>query len=287
MKRHWITTFVTFAALALMTGSLVAEESKDRPKRRPDGPKRMRRRPGGPRKTPDIGLTDAQKKEIEAIRKEAMAKIKDAKPDERKEIFAQMRKDIHGVFTEEQIKKLKELRQEQGQHDRPDLGLTDEQKKKMAAIRKEGMAKLKDAKPEERKAIMEGMRKQIEALLTPEQFKKFQQARHGQRRGGRPDIGLSDDQKSQIEAIRKKAQADAKDAKGEDRKAIFEKMKKDIHALLTEEQIEKLKKAHQGGRRPGDKGKGRGDRKGRRGAGDRKGRRPGGDKGGRKRPASE
>ena len=280
MKRHWITTFVTLFVLTLLAGTLVAKEAKDRPNK-PEGRKRAGRRPGRAGRMPDIGLTDAQKKEIEGIRKDAMAKIKGAEPEQRRAIFKKMREDIHGVFTKEQIEKLKKARQQDGPgRKRPDLGLTDEQKKEMARIRKEAMAKVKDAKPEERKAIFEGMRAEIEKLLTKEQLEKFKKARQGgQHRRGMPDIGLSDDQKAQIETIRKKALAEAKGAKGEARKGIIEQMKKDIHALLSEEQLEKLKKAHQDRPRRGEgKGRGRGDKKGRKG---------GGDGPPKKRPASE
>ena len=274
MKRHWIATFVTFFTLVLLAGTLIAKETKDRPKRgdRPDGPKRAGRRHGGPRKMPDIGLTDEQKKEIEAIRKDAMAKIKDAKGEDRKAIFAKMREDINGVFTKEQLEKFKKAREKGGPgRKRPDLGLTDEQKEKMAAIRKDAMAKMKDAKPGERKAIHEQMQKQIAELLTKEQLEKFKEFHQRGRRGrGMPDIGLSDDQKAQIAEIRKKAQAAAKDAEPKDRKAIFEEMKKDIHALFTKEQLEKLKKARQDGPRDKGKGRGRGDKKGRKGGGDKK-----------------
>jgi len=289
MKRQWIATLVTVFTLALMAGSLVAKETKDRPKRgdRPEGRKREGRRPGGPGKMPDIGLTDEQKKEIEGIRKDAMAAAKEADPKDRRAIFEKMRKDIHGVFTEEQLEKLKKIREKGGPGRRgmPDLGLTDEQKEKMAAIRKDVKEKMKDAKPEERKAIIEQMKKDIAAILTEEQLEKFKKARHGGRHGRRPgpmpDIGLSDDQKAQIEDIRKKAFAAAKDAEPKDRRAIIEKMKKDIHAIFTEEQLEKLKKARQDGPRRGgkDRVRGRGDKG--------KGRRGGGDRPGKKRPDGE
>jgi len=291
MKQHWIATFVTVFTLALLAGTLVAKETRDRPNRgdKGEGRKRAHRRPGGPGKMPDIGLTDEQKKEIEGIRKTAMAAAKDAEPKDRRAIFEKMREDIHKVFTEEQLAKLKKGRQQGGPGRRgmPDLGLTDEQKEKMDAIRKGVREKMKDAKPEERKAIIEQMKKDIAAILTEEQLEKFKKARqggrHGRGPGGPPDIGLSDDQKSQIETIRKKAFAAAKDAKGEDRKAIFEKMKKDIHALFTEEQLEKLKefkKNHPGGpKRRGGKGQGPGP--------DRKGRKGGGDRPDKKRPDSE
>ena len=59
------------------------------------------------------------------------------------------------------------------------------------------------------------------------------------------DIGLTDEQKKMIEDIRKDAMVKAKDAELKDRRAIFVKMRKDIYAVLTEEQIKRLKKARQ------------------------------------------
>ncbi len=283
MKRHWITALAACLTLAVLAGALQAEEAKERKRRKggAEGAKRVRRGPGGPRKMPDIGLSEDQKAKIQEIRKAAMAKLKDAKPAEKKEIFAQMRKDVHALFTEEQLDKLKEMHKGKGKGGRggrPELGLTDEQKEKMDAIRKDTHAKMKDAKPEERKAIMEAAHAEIEKILTPEQLEKFKKHRQGARRGhGKmPDIGLSDDQKAKIQEIRKKAMADAKDAKGEDKKAIIGKMHEDIRALMTEEQLDKLKEARKGPRRPGGKGKPEG--KGPRGKGKR---------GGKKRPAAE
>jgi Spy/CpxP family protein refolding chaperone len=287
MKRHWITALAACLTLVVLAGALQAEEAKERKRRKggPEGAKRVRRGPGGPRKMPDVGLFEDQKAKIQEIRKAAMAKLKDAKPEEKRELFKKMREDIHAVFTEEQLAKLKEMHKgkDGGRGGRPDLGLTDEQKEKMAAIHKDTRAKMKDAKPEERKAIMEAAHKEIAKILTPEQLEKFKKHRHGGKpgHGKMPDIGLSDDQKAKIQDIRKKAMADAKDAKGEDKRAIIGKMHKDIRALMTEEQIEKLKKAHKGGKRPG--GKGRPEGKGPRGKGKR-----GEDKrGGKKRPAAE
>ena len=188
MKRQWITTLTAVVTLVLMTGSLVAKEARDRAKGRggQDRAKRAPRGPGRGQKMPDIGLTEDQKKEIAGIRKAGMAKVKDAKPEERREIMAQIRKDIHAVFTKEQLEKLQKARGEggQGRGGRPDLGLTDEQKEKMAAIRKETATKMKDAKPGDRKAIMEESRKKFEALLTPEQLEKLKKARQGGRPGG-------------------------------------------------------------------------------------------------------
>jgi len=81
--------------------------------------------------------------------------------------------------------------------------------------------------------------------------------RRGRRRGGRrrrggsseafvlPDIGLTDEQKKEIDGIVKTAAAAAKDAEGEDRKAIMVQMRKDIYKLYTREQRQELMKIRQ------------------------------------------
>jgi len=283
MKRYWIVTLTVVLAVALLTGVLTAEEGKDRPK--PKRGERVRRGPrkgGGPRGMPDIGLTDAQKAEIKKIREAAMAEAKKVDPKDRRAIFEKMKKDIHALFTEEQLEKLKKAhgdRRGRGRGGMPDIGLSEDQKKAIAEIRKAAMAEIKKAKPEERRAIFEKMRKDIEALLTKEQIEKMKKARqHGRGRGGMPDVGLTDEQKAEIKKIREAAMAKAKEAKPEERRAIFEEMRKAIHDVFTEEQLEKLKKARKDGppRRGGDKGR----RRGPKGKGD-------GERPRRKRPKAE
>jgi Spy/CpxP family protein refolding chaperone len=299
MKLSRISVLVAFLAVVFAAGSVLAADS-DRAKGKSggkDGQKRAKRgghgggKRGKHRKMPDIGLTADQKTAIAGLRKAAHASAKEAKtPEARKAIFAKMKTDIHALFTKEQQAKLKEARKNrpgggEGGKDRPDLGLTEEQKKKMKAIHEGTMAKMKAAKtPEERKAIHEAARAKVKALLGDEKFEKFQAAHKGRRHRGMPDIGLSDTQKTQVEGIRKKAKADMKAAKGKDsKKAIHEKMRKDINALLTDDQRAKMKKFREGhrhgdrkggkgaeGEKKGGKGEG-GERKGRKGGGGRRG----------------
>ena len=188
MKRHLITALAACLTLVILAGSMQAAEKKDHRDRKggAEGKKRVRRGPGRRHKMPDIGLTADQKAKIETIRKAAMPKLKEAKGKDKRELYKKMREDIHAVFTEEQKAKLKKLKKDGGPRrgGRPDLGLTDEQKKQMGDIRKATAAKMKKAKPEDRKAIREGATKQIEKILTPEQFEKFKKARRGGRRGG-------------------------------------------------------------------------------------------------------
>jgi len=116
MKRYRIATFVVVFALALLAGTLAAEETVDRPNSgdKPEGPKRARRRRsgrGGRVIIPDIGLTDEQKKEIESISQAAIAAAKDAKGEDRTAIMVKMKKDIYQVYTREQRQKLMKIRQ--------------------------------------------------------------------------------------------------------------------------------------------------------------------------------
>jgi len=185
MRRHWIVTVAVLFAMALATGWAFAEDDecperrkgRDRAKhgRREGGPPPGR--PGGPVgpggrfRRPDplrgLDLTEEQKQKIAELRKAAMDKIK--------AINEQLRKDVAAELTDEQNKKLKELRKRRGP---PDLGLTDEQKAEGAKIRKAAMAKMKDAETrEERRAIMEQMRKNLDKLLTEEQREKLAKIR--------------------------------------------------------------------------------------------------------------
>ncbi|MDP7287448.1 MAG: hypothetical protein QGH94_05600, partial [Phycisphaerae bacterium] len=125
MKRYRITAFVTVFMLALLAGTLVAEETKDgansgeKPEAQRQGRRRRgrggRRRGGnaGRVKLPEIGLTDAQKKQIAEINDAALAAAK-AKPEDRTAIMTKMRKDIYQIFTKEQRQKLQKIRQASG-----------------------------------------------------------------------------------------------------------------------------------------------------------------------------
>ena len=119
MKRNRIATFAVVFTLALLAGTLVAEETRDRPSSgdKPEGQRRGRRRRGGGGggvRIPDIGLTDEQKKEIEGISKTAMAAAKDAKGEDRTAIMVKMKKDIYKLYTKEQREKLQKIRESGG-----------------------------------------------------------------------------------------------------------------------------------------------------------------------------
>lgn len=63
------------------------------------------------------------------------------------------------------------------------VGLTADQKAKIKEIYTKNMEKARDASPEDRRAIMQGQRDQVRAVLTPEQQKKFDEMPQG--KGGK------------------------------------------------------------------------------------------------------
>ncbi len=121
MKLKRIEMCVACFLLALLAGTLVAEETKDGDKPEPQRRGRRRRGRGGRRrggavgqvKIPEIGLSDAQKAKIKEINEAAIAKAK-AKPEDRMAIMIKMRKDIYQVYTKEQRQKLQKIRQAAG-----------------------------------------------------------------------------------------------------------------------------------------------------------------------------
>ena len=121
MKRSRIATVAVIFTLTLLAGAIVAEETGDKPEAQTQGRRRRGRRGrrGGAAAVgrvvlPDIGLTDAQKKEIETINKAAIDAAKAAKPEDRRAIMVKMKKDIYQVYTKEQRAKLQEIRQAAG-----------------------------------------------------------------------------------------------------------------------------------------------------------------------------
>lgn len=151
--------------------------------------------------TPNLKLTDEQRKAAQEIRKAAHEKMKAAEtPEQRREIMDKMHEDLKATLTEEQAKKLEEWRKEHGRpgpgfgagpEGRGSLGrlaLTEEQKAKAKAIREEALKKAKAAEtPEARREILTKMHEEIKALLTPEQAEKLEQMRPD--RGGRRGEG--------------------------------------------------------------------------------------------------
>ena len=177
-----------------------------------------------------------------------------------------------------------------GGFDRPDLNLTADQKTKLKALhestRQQVEALRSDStlstqdKEAKLRAIHESSRQQLQAILTPEQQQLMKNERHESqgRRGfghGRDpfaELGLTTEQRSQIETIHKSSQdqlsalrndstlsQEQKDAKA---KSIMQSTHQQVLGLLTPEQQQKLKARHDDGPgRFGGRGR-RGDRGG-------------------------
>ena len=149
-----------------------------------------------------LDLTEEQRGKVKKIMAEAKAKAKEAESAEDKQkIMSAATENIRkDVLTEAQRKKLAELR------DKPARGgarggmfkgldLTEEQQKKIDAIRAAGRKKVQEADGREAKrAAQRAMREQVNAVLTEQQREKLkkrvragQRGREGRRRGRRRD----------------------------------------------------------------------------------------------------
>jgi len=162
-----------------------------------------------------------------------------------------------------------------GGFDHPDLNLTADQKTKLKALhestRQQVEALRSDStlstqdKEAKLRAIHESSRQQLQAILTPEQQQLMKNERHESegRRGfghGRDpfaELGLTTEQRSQIETIHKSSQdqlnalrndatlsQEQKDAKA---KSIMQNTHQQVLGLLTPEQQQKLKARHDDG----------------------------------------
>lgn len=165
--------------------------------------------------------------------------------------------------------------------DRPNLNLTADQKAKLKALheseRQQIDAVRNDAalSPEEKKAkirsISQAARPQFQALLTPEQQQLLKSGHDGRGFGGPgprggplTDLGLTTDQRSQIDAIHKGTReqvnairsdttlsSEQKEAK---LKTLLQNSQQQVSGILTPEQQQKLREEHQRG--PGRFGRG-------------------------------
>lgn len=163
--------------------------------------------------------------------------------------------------------------------DLPDLNLTADQKTKLKALHESERQQIEAVRNdaslslEEKKAkirtINQTTRPQLQAVLTPEQQQLLQRASQGGRgfgpRGGRlGDLGLTTDQRSQIEAIHKSTRdqmnsirndstlsSEQKEAK---LKTLLQNSQQQVSGILTPEQQQKLREEHQSG--PGRFGRG-------------------------------
>lgn len=166
--------------------------------------------------------------------------------------------------------------------DLPDLNLTADQKTKLKALHESERQQIEAVRndaalsPEEKRAkirsISQATRPQLQAVLTPEQQQLLQGARQGGRGsgggfgkgGGLEDLGLTTEQRSQIEAIHKSTRdqmnnirndstlsSEQKEAK---LKTLLQNSQQQVSGILTPEQQQKLREEHQRG--PGRFGRG-------------------------------
>ncbi len=236
MKKHWILLLL---ALCVTVGSASA------------GIRRIKRPPPPTRPVPvrdcmaELDLTQRQIDAIVAIRRAAMEALKQAEtPEEARAIIEQMRQDIEGVLTEDQLAALRECRRPK----RPltcwdRLDLTPEQIEEMHAIRAAAREALRQAQsPEEACAIIEQMHQDLEAVLTEEQLAALRQClRPREPVNCMEQIGLTEEQVALMDEIRAAA-ADllATAETREEVRAIMDQMYDDLMAVLTERQLAAL-----------------------------------------------
>ena len=165
-----------------------------------------------------------------------------------------------------------------GGHDRPELNLTADQKTKLkslhegvrqqiGAVRNDTTLSADDKKAKIR-ALHESTRQQFQAVLTPEQQQLMQNGRRGPRgrgerhgfggeRGPRADLGLTADQRSQLQTIHKSTRSQVSAIRGDATlnseqkeaklKSLFENSHQQMSTILTPEQQQKLREGHRGG----------------------------------------
>jgi Spy/CpxP family protein refolding chaperone len=185
---------VVFLALIVLAGPVLAKEGGDGNRQQRRGRRQVRR--GGMGRGADLvnkldDLTEDQKTKITELRKGIREKMQAAKTrDERRKVFTTVQEDINKLLTEEQVKKLEELVKAARLARDPLMkleDLTDEQKAKIAELRKGLKAKMEAAKTrDERRKVFTSLQEEIKKILTEEQAKKLGELRKAMRRGRRP-----------------------------------------------------------------------------------------------------
>ena len=130
-----------------------------------------------------IGLTPEQIEAIDAIREAAMAAIKEAQgPQEVRDIVEQMHQEIEDVLTEDQLAALRAcLRPDRPVNCMNQIGLGEDQIAEIDAIRQAAMEAVQQAETrEEVRAIMNQMREDMMAVLTPDQITALEECRDAQ-----------------------------------------------------------------------------------------------------------
>ena len=178
-------------------------------------------------KIQDLQLTDAQEAKIADIRKECRPKVQEAA----KELDALVKEEvekIRDVLTAEQKQKLQELREERKEHRQQCVAHTIASLKEMDLTEAE-MTKIGDIRDEYRPK-MEKVVKALEGLLTDAQRKARAEALDAGKnhREVLAALNLTDEQKEKVVNVAKEV-----------RTLVREEMEK-IRDVLTEEQKQKL-----------------------------------------------
>jgi Spy/CpxP family protein refolding chaperone len=232
-------------------------------------------------------IREATKAQREAVEKDTTLTT-EAKQAKLKEIRKSTEEQIRAVLTPEQQQKLRETNgkppvqapraPELGSRIMEKLTLTEDQKAKIMVLREatktqiEAVQKDDSLTPEAKQARLKEIRvsaeKQLYALLTPEQIKELREINNkpsvqaprapGQNREIMGELNLSEDQKAGIKSINQAAKSEIEavrgdtsltpDARESRMRSIRESAMKQIRALLTPEQLQKLDAA-----RPGEK----------------------------------
>ena len=168
-----------------------------------------------------LGLTEDQQTQIEALKEQDLTK-------------EQFRTSFEAILTDEQIQTLEERKANRS--DRSGLGLTQDQQTQIQALKDQDLTK-------------EEFRTSFEAILTDEQLdalseRKTNRGQHGKRGKHRnspvEQLGLTQDQQTQIEDLREGLQ--------EQKQALREEYWTDFEAILTADQLVTLEaiKANRG-----------------------------------------
>jgi Spy/CpxP family protein refolding chaperone len=140
----------------------------------------------------ELGLTEAQKQQIDAIRQEAREGLKgamkggektDARRAQIRQGMGEMKSRIEAVLTADQKAKLESMKAQKKSEWMAKTGLTADQMAKMKSIRESAMAQFKsikdneslsrDEKRTEMKAVAETMKAEAAKVLSPEQLEKI------------------------------------------------------------------------------------------------------------------
>ena len=197
--------------IALATCISIGASAQDQSNGLSDHPKRHHRG----NRMEQLNLTDQQKTELKTINEDFKTQMTDLKKSEDKitvtewkSKMANIRKDHHEkvqkILTDEQKASMKKMRKEHGRHFRQDrvnriermkkeLNLTDEQTTAVEKNLGESLKKIRsvhddksltdDKKKEQYKSLQDQQEEGLKSILTPDQWKKYQELKKYHRHG--------------------------------------------------------------------------------------------------------